>query len=62
MAVVENLAHKKQAEKVKATFYLDEETDRKFTEIYIKAIQEHGRAEKSSLICQAIDMMHRLCI
>lgn len=47
------------AKKSKVTFYLDETTNKLLLELYIKHLQAHQKIDKSTLICQAIELLHK---
>ena len=44
--------------KVKATFHLTRQAHKQLTTLIIRRLEKYGKADKSSLICKAIELLH----
>lgn len=54
-----NKSVKPQITKSRMTVYLDENSERLFNEIYAKNILNGEKEDKSSLICEAIELLYK---
>lgn len=50
--------HVDKTPKVKATFYLDKQTNTMLTDLYIKHLKEDNKVDRSELICNAIAALY----
>lgn len=45
--------------KIKSSYYLDKKTEERVVEIYLKRLNEGKRARKSTIIDDAIELLHK---
>ena len=53
---------KKDSKKVKYTVYLTDEADRQFTEVYTKNLLDRSGKDRSTLMCEAVSLLHKQSI
>ncbi len=45
--------------KKKVTFYLDSQSEDFLTDVFISRLQSRNKSDKSALICEAIELLHK---
>lgn len=47
------------ADKIKSSYYLDKQTERKIVEIYINRMKKGERPRKSNIVDEAIELLYK---
>jgi hypothetical protein len=51
--------HDNTPAKIKATYYLNSEANKQFTEVYINRLKNDQKTDRSALICEAIKLLFK---
>lgn len=51
--------HTSTPAKVKATYYLNPDANKQFTEVYINRLKNDKKTDRSALICEAIKLLYK---
>lgn len=51
--------HDSTPSKIKATYYLNSDANKQFTEVYINRLKNDKKTDRSALICEAIKLLYK---